>query len=352
MPAGRDCRGKAAARGKAKAKGPEALNAENDQEGSLVDGQADRLRTRDVLGGTIRNHNISFAKQQARLAQKSGSEYDRLLADGIRHINEERCCLAEAAFRKAIALNPADPIAHYNLGQLHLGVGRVAQAAPNFVRAAALVHLEGSVDWAGYISTAFDALADPECSVVAKPEWWNDKDLLALSKAVTRVQACLTGAAAHRAANVQQWRMHGHIMRLKVLSAEGDLGWQVGPRSAADLNEAAKHAGVAAELFLKSCQSSSMAASLLRKAADLFHKAADMEVIEADAKAAEAAAQADFKAAEAAAQAVVRAEAETKANAAAEALLAEETVALAAAASAPSKGKAKGKPKGKSSGKP
>ena len=316
------------------------------------------------------NHNRNVAEQQARFAQKSGSEYDRVLAEATRHLAEGRCQPAEAAFRKAIALNPAQPSAYYNLGCIYMiGMGRVAEAAPNFVRAAAL-HLEGSVEWAGYISTAFDALARPACSEVAKPEWWNDEDLMALSKAVTRVQTCETGAAADRAANLQEWRVQGHLMRLKVLSGEFHLGWQVGPRSAADLNEAATHAGMAAELSLRSesSESSEMASSLLRAAASLFHKAADMGVIEADAEAAEAAAQADREAAEAAAkadteaaeaatQAVVRAEAETKANAAAEALLAEEeaeAVALAAASSAPSKGKAKGKPKGKgkSSGKP
>ena len=305
------------------------------------------------------DHNRNLAEQQGRFAQESGSEYDRQLADAMRHFAEGRCRAAEAAFRNAIALDPAQPTAHYNLGCLYIGKGRVAEAAPIFVRAAAL-HWEGTVEWAGYMTKAFDVLADPECSKVAKPEWWNDKDLMAHSKTVARVQTCVSGVAAHRAANVQQWRVQGHFMRLKVLAAKDhELGWQVGPRSAADLNEAAKHAGMAAELYLtsESSESSEMAVNLLSVAAELFHKAADMGAIEADAEAAEAAAQADAKAAEAAAQAVVRAKAETKANAAAKALLAEEAaeaVALGAASSAPSKSKAKGKPRGKdkSSGKP
>ena len=56
---------------------------------------------------------------------------------------------------------------------------------------------------------------------------------------------------------------------------------------------------------------------------------------------------------EAGAKAVVRAEAETKANAAADALLAEEPAeAVAAATSALCKGKGRSKSKGRSSGKP
>jgi len=187
MPAGRDGRGKGA---RGKGKGPVACHAENDQERSALDGQADRHRTRDVLCERMSemNHNRNVAEQQARFAQKSGSEYDRVLAEATRHLAEGRCQPAEAAFRKAIALNPAQPSAYYNLGCIYMiGMGRVAEAAPNFVRAAAL-HLEGTVEWAGYISTAFETLADPECREVAKPVWWNDKDLMALSKTVTRVQ--------------------------------------------------------------------------------------------------------------------------------------------------------------------
>ena len=44
------------------------------------------------------------AEQQARAAEKSGSEFMRLLADATRHMAEERYRPAEMAFRKAIAL--------------------------------------------------------------------------------------------------------------------------------------------------------------------------------------------------------------------------------------------------------
>ena len=113
MPAGRDSRGKAA-RGK---------HAENDPaESAAVDGQADRHCTRGVLGERMSemDHNRNLAKQQGRFAQESGSEYDRQLADAMRHFAEGRCRAAEAAFRNAIALDPAQPTAHYNLGCLYI----------------------------------------------------------------------------------------------------------------------------------------------------------------------------------------------------------------------------------------
>ena len=71
---------------------------------------------------------------------------------------------------------------------------------------------------------AFDLLKLEACADVAKPEWWNDEGLKALSARVLR-------AAPNDAA---------HFMRAMVLS--GQCGaWEAGPRSAAELGEAAAH---------------------------------------------------------------------------------------------------------------
>ncbi len=183
------------------------------------------------------------------------------------------------------------------------------------------------MEWADSITAAFDELLKPECKEVAnKVEWWNDESLKALSKTVARV----TGAADR-----DQSRLNGHLMRVKVLSGQHPA-WKSGRRSVAELNEAAKHGGLAAQ-FCFALESKGPAVALLY---DLFHKAADMEVVEAKVKAAKAGAKA-----------VVRAEAETKANAAADVLLAEEAAETAAAGKAHGKSKGKSKGKGKSSGK-
>ena len=60
---------------------------------------------------------------------------------------------------------------------------------------------------------------------MAKPEWWNDEELKALSARVVRVAPDYGDA---------------HEMRAIVLSGQSD-DWEVGPRSAAELVEAATH---------------------------------------------------------------------------------------------------------------
>ena len=83
----------------------------------------------------------------------------------------------------------------------------------------------GSELWAQATAAAFDLLKQEECAEVAKPEWWSDEGLKALSARVMR--AAPTFARAHS-------------MRALVLSG-GAGAWEVGPRSAAELREAAAH---------------------------------------------------------------------------------------------------------------
>ena len=90
----------------------------------------------------------------------------------------------------------------------------------------------GSAGWAQATAMAFTMLARKECSEVAKPEWWNDEGLKALSAKVVR-------AAPNE--------MSANSMRAHVL--EGHAGaWEMGPRSAAELKEAATHFDRAAAL--------------------------------------------------------------------------------------------------------
>ena len=79
---------------------------------------------------------------------------------------------------------------------------------------------------------AFNALVQEACAEVAKPEWWNDEGLKALSARVVR--------AAPDDAQVNQ-------MRAIVLSGRS-AAWEAEPRSAAELKEAATHYERAAAL--------------------------------------------------------------------------------------------------------
>ena len=90
----------------------------------------------------------------------------------------------------------------------------------------------GSEDWAKATASAFDVLKLEACDEVVKPEWWNDEGLKALSARVVR-------AAPNEVV--------ANGMRALVLSGQCDA-WEVGPRSAAELKEAAVHYDQAAAL--------------------------------------------------------------------------------------------------------
>lgn len=269
------------------------------------------------------------------------SEYDGLMAEGACHSAGARFSQAEKSFRNASALEPHQPAPYFNVGAALNNAGRYAEAVPNFLEAAERFR-EDSAMWANAIVMAFSILQSDKCSKVAKPEWWNDEGLRTFSQKVVSAM----DKDPTRAMNIRL----GHQMRCTVLSGETNA-IESAMRSAADLKEAAKHAGLAAQLYMKR-QGDRFAIALLHQAATLFHKAADME-----------AAAAETKAAEVGAKALVRAEAEARAKAAADTLLAEEaaeTVALAAitavatgprSAYAQVKGKGKAKSRCKSSGK-
>ena len=90
----------------------------------------------------------------------------------------------------------------------------------------------GSVGWAQATAWAFKMLIKEACAEVAKPEWWDDEELKALSARVVR-------AAPDE--------MQAHQMRACLLGGS-TAAWEAGPRSAAELKEAATHFDRAAAL--------------------------------------------------------------------------------------------------------
>ena len=105
------------------------------------------------------------------------------------------------------------------------------EAAQRFLEARERCRV-GSAGWAKATAHAFLMLIQEECAEVAKPEWWNDEGLKALSARVVR--AAPNDAEANR-------------MRAFVLSGRSSA-WELGPRSAAELREAAAHYERAAAL--------------------------------------------------------------------------------------------------------
>eukprot|EP00964_Phaeocystis_antarctica_P011980 scaffold6612_cov57-Phaeocystis_antarctica.AAC.1 len=183
-----------------------------------------KLRKRSEDGGVMQQQNCEVAERQARIAAQTGDAYMELLADAARYGSKQDWHRAARTFREAIALRPDKPLAYYNLGVVLANSGHHVEAAQRYLEAKERA-LVGSENWAQATARAFDMLRQEVCAEVAKPEWWNDEELKALSARVVR--AAPDDAAANN-------------MRAMVL--RGRCGaWEAGPRSAAELKEAATH---------------------------------------------------------------------------------------------------------------
>ena len=145
------------------------------------------------------------------------------MAEGTWYLSKEDWRRAARAYREAIALRPDEPVAYFNLGAALFNFGAV-EAAQRYLEVRERLPV-GSGRWAVATARSFSILAQEVCAEVAKPEWWSDEELKALSARVVR--AAPDDLQAHR-------------MRAIVL--DGFLSaWEVGPRSAVELQEAAAH---------------------------------------------------------------------------------------------------------------
>ena len=192
---------------------------------------ARKLRKNSEDGGVIQRQNREVAEEQARRAAQTGDEYQELVAEGARHASKQDWRRAARACREAIAIRPDNPAAYYNLGAALGNSGHLVDATQRYLEAKER-YPAGSKGWALATAWAFTTLAREACAEVAKPEWWNDKGLKALSARVVR--AAPNDAAANE-------------MRADVLRGQCSA-WESGPRSAAELREAAARYDRAAAL--------------------------------------------------------------------------------------------------------
>jgi tetratricopeptide (TPR) repeat protein len=190
-----------------------------------------RGRNTNEDGGVTQQRAREAAEAAARAAAQSGDEYVELVAEGARYLSKEDTRRAARAFREAIALRPDQPAAYFNLGAAFANSEHIVEAAQRYLEAKERFPV-GSEDWAAATAAAFDMLAQEACAEVAKPDWWNDEELKALSARVVR--------AAPDDVSANQ-------MRAFVLSGQS-AAWEAGPRSAAELREAAAHYERAAAL--------------------------------------------------------------------------------------------------------
>ena len=177
-------------------------------------------------GGVGQQQAREFAEVMARDAAQTGDKWVELLAKAARYASQDDWRRAGKALREAIALDPDQPGAYLNLGRVLANSGHFVEATQRYFEAKERA-LVGSEGWAHATAQVFDMLLRKDCDEVAKPEWWNDEELKALSATVVR--------AAPDDARAQS-------MRAVVLSLRGvGAAWEAGPRSAAELKEAATH---------------------------------------------------------------------------------------------------------------
>jgi len=181
-----------------------------------------RLRNRNEDGGVIQQRAREVAEEAARIAAQTGDAYVELVAEGARYLSQQDTRRAARAYREAIALRPDKPASYFNLGAALNNSGHHVEAAQRYLEAKERFQV-GSEGWAEATARAFITLAQDACAEVAKPEWWNDEELKALSARVVR-------AAPDD--------MIAHQMRAGVLRGRCAV-WEVGSRSAAELMEAA-----------------------------------------------------------------------------------------------------------------
>ena len=148
----------------------------------------------------------------------------------MRHASRQDYRRAAKAYREAIALRPDEPEAYYNLGTALANSAHIVEAAQRYLEAKERLSV-GSVKWAVATARAFSMLIQEACAEVAKPEWWNDEGLKALSARVVRAAPDELPA-----------------IRMRAMVLKGSRAWEAGPRSAAELREAAVHFQRAAAL--------------------------------------------------------------------------------------------------------
>jgi len=277
--------------------------------------------------GTVDQCDRSLAEAVARQAEATGDEYDKRFAAALA-LGAEGDLHAEAkAWRKMIKEWPDGPAAYNNLAISLQQSGRNVEAAQMVLKAMELCEY-GTKQWADSAAGAFDLLKQPECREVPKPEWWNDEALKALS---ARVVALAPDTP------------HPRAMRARVLTGDtlGKSDWNAGPRTAAEVKEAATwywRAAIAIDIPAAKRHYEQLARGCDEYADPLLAKE------EAEAAKARAAAEAEAKKARAATEAEAaeaRKVAEAKAKAAAEELLAEEEKEKKQAAASIKAGKAK-----------
>ena len=138
-----------------------------------------------VDGETVQQQQRVCAEGMAQIAAHTGDNYDELLAESMRYSSKEDWRRSAIVCRQAIALRNGRPTAYCHLGAALSNSGHHVEAVQRYLEAKERYPV-GSVDWAVATANSYVELRREECDELAKPEWWNDKALKALSAMVVR----------------------------------------------------------------------------------------------------------------------------------------------------------------------
>ena len=186
-----------------------------------------KQRAKERREGTVVEDNRLVAEEEARRAERMGSEYSKRFAAALALVAEgDNDGAATKAWRKLIKERPEAPAPYHNLAIALDRSDRNLESAQMYLKAMEL-YPDGIEAWADSTSSAFHVLRLDDCDEMPKPEWWNDEALKALSARVVTVAPDRTQSCA---------------MRALVLSGGAlfsEPPWNVGPRTAAEIKEAA-----------------------------------------------------------------------------------------------------------------
>ena len=121
----------------------------------------------------------------AKLNPENSDEMNQLLVEADTAKAQGNLMKAERTLRKAIIVEPDNPLPYDELGDTFSRAGDGKNAAWAWTLAMER-YPEGSAHWAKCGAFVFSVLSNPLCAGAEKPSWWNDKMLKEISAQMTR----------------------------------------------------------------------------------------------------------------------------------------------------------------------
>ena len=174
-------------------------------------------------------NDLDVAEALDARAERSGNEYDALIAEGIDLDNRKKYRSAAKVYKEAMALMPWEPAAYQLLGICYAACEEVPRAAKAHLDAFKRCppHRSDANGRTHVVFMAFNKLCMRACPEELMPPWWNDVELKLLSQRAVEDHPHWQGT----------WQMRGTVLQAFITRRwAGDTT----PRSSQELREAAR----------------------------------------------------------------------------------------------------------------